>query len=165
MRPFWCALLFLPLSWGQHAQVVATKTYVDNAVAHGGGGGTIPNDAHLPGSPTTTTQASGTSNDTVATTAFVHGEVQAASSILLFSGVTINGSDLASGASETGTLAESKAKDGSACIASPSDSSVPAVGVREYCRVSAGVVTITRRNETSDAIHTETRTYNGAVFQ
>ena len=164
MRPVWCALLFLPLSWGQHAQVVATKAYVDNKVSNGSGG-SIPNDAHLPGNPTTTTQASGTSNDTVATTAFVHGEVLAASSILIFSGISISGSELTSGASESGTLAESKAKDGAACMASPTDSSVPPLGVREYCRVSAGVITITRRNETSDTIHTQSHTYNGAVFQ
>lgn len=164
MRLLVLTLMLLPLHGG-NLDVYATKGYVDNAIAHGGGG-TIPTDAHLPGNPTTTTQPTGTANDTIATTGFVQAELTKAQSIVLYSGVTVQGSTLASGATETGTHTDTSAQEGKSCTAAPSDNSLPPVGIHEYCRVMAGgVITITRRNESSDPITTATKTYNGAVLQ
>ena len=165
MRAICLTLLLLPLTSGQHLQVIATKSYVDNAVANGNGGA-IPPNANLPGNPTTTTQPVGTNNTMIATTAFVHAELAKAQSIILYSGITIQGSSLASGASESGTFTDATAQEGKSCTANPSDNSLPPIGIREYCRVMAGgVITVLRRNETSDSITTTTKTYAGAVLQ
>lgn len=174
-------LLLLLVSIPAFAQVSATKNYVDAAISKTPPPATIPKDAVLPGSPTTTTQPAGTNNTTVATTeyadqsasnvqkaaqAYTDAAVTKASSILLYSGATIQGSQLASGQSETATVNVAGAKVGSSCTLSPTDGSLPPQNIREFCRVTAaGVVTITRRNDTSDPIQTSTLTYSGAVLQ
>jgi hypothetical protein len=156
MRSIILSIVLLLLS----GQQVATKEYVDQ---HASAGGSIPPNANLPGSPTTTTQPPATNDTTIATTAFVQQEIKAATSIVLYSGLSVQGTHLAPGATEIGTLNVAGVRAGSSCTLT--SGTLPPVGLMVVCSTSDGVITITRRNETTDSIDTTTGSYTGAVLQ
>ena len=101
----------------------------------------------------------------VATKDYVQQQIKAATSIILYTGLTVQGSHLASGATETGTLSDPQVKAANSCTLTPANGVLPPTGLLVVCMTTDGVITITRRNETTDPIDTPTQTYNGAVLQ
>jgi hypothetical protein len=101
----------------------------------------------------------------VATKDYVQQQVKAATTIILYTGLTVQGSHLASGATETGTLPNTEVKAANSCTQTPANGVLPPVGLMVVCSTTDGVITITRRNETTDPIDTPTQSYNGAVLQ
>jgi hypothetical protein len=101
----------------------------------------------------------------VTTKGYVDTQVQAATTIILYTGLSVQGTHLASGATETGTLSVAGVKAATSCTQTPASGTLPPVGLQVICSTTDGVITITRRNETTDPIDTPTQSYNGAVLQ